>query len=84
MSTKAGYGMWPGPYGEWGSKKSLAASVDKSPKRMNLDNMDNFNDNQSDSDTPLEETMSALDGIVRLGTPCLIHQPYYSMMNKTN
>ncbi|MDF2936573.1 MAG: aldo/keto reductase [Paenibacillaceae bacterium] len=109
ISTKAGYYMWPGPYGEWGSKKSLAASIDQSLKRMNLDYVDIFYHHRPDPNTPLEETMSALDGIVRqgkalyvglsnykpedtrkaaqilkaLGTPCLIHQPSYSMLNRT-
>lgn len=109
ISTKAGYYMWPGPYGEWGSKKSLASSIDQSLKRMKLDYVDIFYHHRPDPNTPLEETMSALDGIVRqgkalyvglsnykpeetrqasrllkaLGTPCLIHQPSYSMLNRT-
>ncbi len=109
ISTKAGYYMWPGPYGEWGSKKSLTASIDQSLRRMNLDYVDIFYHHRPDPNTPLEETMSALDGIVRqgkalyvglsnykpeetrqasrilkaLGTPCLIHQPSYSMLNRT-
>lgn len=109
ISTKAGYYMWPGPYGEWGSKKSLTASIDQSLIRMNLDYVDIFYHHRPDPNTPLEETMSALDGIVRqgkalyvglsnykpeetrqasrilkaLGTPCLIHQPSYSMLNRT-
>lgn len=109
ISTKAGYYMWPGPYGEWGSKKSLTASIDQSLKRMNLDYVDIFYHHRPDPNTPLEETMSALDGIVRqgkalyvglsnykpeetrqasrllkaMGTPCLIHQPSYSMLNRT-
>ncbi len=109
ISTKAGYHMWPGPYGEWGSKKSLTASIDQSLKRMNLDYADIFYHHRPDPNTPLEETMSALDGIVRqgkalyvglsnykpeetrqasrilkaLGTPCVIHQPSYSMLNRT-
>lgn len=106
VSTKAGYYMWPGPYGEWGSKKNLVASLDQSLKRMGLDYVDIFYHHRPDPDTPLEETMQALDLIVRqgkalyvgisnysaqqtreashilkgLGTPCLIHQPRYSMM----
>ncbi|MDB5229700.1 MAG: L-glyceraldehyde 3-phosphate reductase [Chitinophagaceae bacterium] len=105
ISSKAGYLMWPGPYGEWGSKKYLVSSLDQSLKRMKLDYVDIFYHHRPDSDTPLEETMTALDLIVRqgkalyvgisnygaeearkaigilkqLGTPCLIHQPKYSM-----
>ena len=105
ICTKAGYYMWPGPYGEWGSKKYLVASLDQSLKRMGLDYVDIFYHHRPDPDTPLEETMCALDLIVRqgkalyvgvssysaeetlqasvilkkLGTPCLIHQPKYSM-----
>jgi L-glyceraldehyde 3-phosphate reductase len=105
ISSKAGWGMWPGPYGDWGSKKYLVASLDQSLKRMGLDYVDIFYHHRPDPDTPLEETMSALDLIVRqgkalyvgissyeppeaaraiqmlrkLGTPCLIHQPKYSM-----
>jgi L-glyceraldehyde 3-phosphate reductase len=105
ISTKAGYYMWPGPYGEWGSKKSLVASLDQSLIRLGLDYVDIYYHHRPDQDTPLEETMSALDLIVRqgkalyvglsnyspemtieasrilkrLGTPCLIHQPQYSM-----
>ena len=105
ISTKAGYHMWEGPYGEWGSKKYLVASLDQSLKRMGLDYVDIFYSHRPDPYTPLEETMSALDLIVRqgkalyvgisnyenkeaeqairilkqLGTPCLIHQPKYSM-----
>ena len=105
ISTKAGYLMWPGPYGEWGSKKYLVSSLDQSLKRMRLDYVDIFYHHRPDPDTPLEETMAALDLIVRqgkalyvgisnygaaearkaiailskLGTPCLIHQPKYSM-----
>ena len=105
ISTKAGYYMWDGPYGEWGSKKYLVSSLDQSLRRMGLDYVDIFYHHRPDPDTPLEETMSALDGIVRqgkalyvgisnyahaeaaeacrmlrqLGTPCLIHQPKYSM-----
>lgn len=105
ISTKAGYYMWEGPYGEWGSKKYLVSSLDQSLKRMGLDYVDIFYHHRPDPDTPLEETMAALDLIVRqgkalyvgisnyqadeaakaikilkeLGTPCLIHQPKYSM-----
>jgi len=108
ISTKAGYGMWPGPYGEWGSRKYLLASLDQSLKRMGLDYVDIFYSHRFDPDTPLEETMGALDHAVRsgkalyagissynsqrtreavailrqLGTPCLIHQPSYSMINR--
>ena len=108
ISTKAGYLMWPGPYGEWGSKKYLVASLDQSLKRMNLDYVDIFYSHRPDPNTPLEETMSALDLIVRqgkalyvgissynaedtkraakilkdLGTPCVIHQPRYNMMDR--
>jgi len=108
ISTKAGYEMWPGPYGEWGSKKYLVASCDQSLKRMGLDYVDIFYSHRFDPNTPLEETMQALDYIVRsgkalyvgissynskrtraavsilkeLGTPCLIHQPSYSMLNR--
>jgi L-glyceraldehyde 3-phosphate reductase len=108
VSSKAGYGMWPGPYGEWGSRKYLIASCDQSLKRLGLDYVDIFYSHRYDPDTPLEETMSALDRIVRsgkalyagissynsqrtreavailgeLGTPCLIHQPSYSMINR--
>jgi len=108
ISSKAGYLMWPGPYGEWGSKKYLVASLDQSLSRMGLDYVDIFYHHRPDPDTPLEETMSALDLIVRqgkalyagisnypaelaleasrilrrLGTPCLIHQPSYSMFNR--
>lgn len=108
VSTKAGYYMWPGPYGEWGSKKNLVASLNQSLKRMNLDYVDIFYHHRPDPDTPLEETMAALDLIVRqgkalyvglsnytaeqtreasrilksLGTPCLIHQPRYNMMDR--
>lgn len=108
ISTKAGYYMWEGPYGEWGSKKYLVSSLDQSLKRMNLDYVDIFYHHRPDPDTPLEETMSALDLIVRqgkalyagisnypadeaekamailkkLGTPCLIHQPKYSMFER--
>jgi len=105
ISTKAGYMMWPGPYGDWGSRKYLLASLDQSLKRMQLDYVDIFYSHRPDPDTPLEETMMALDQAVRsgkalyagisnydsdqtleaskilrqLGTPCLIHQPKYSM-----
>ena len=108
ISTKAGYDMWPGPYGEWGSRKSLLASLDQSLKRMGLDYVDIFYSHRPDRDTPLEETMGALDSAVRqgkalyvgisnyspemtrraaqilhdLGTPCLIHQPRYSMLDR--
>ncbi len=108
ISTKAGYDMWPGPYGEWGSRKNLLASLDQSLKRMGLDYVDIFYSHRPDPDTPLEETMGALDSAVRqgkalyvgissynpeqtrratqilkdLGTPCLIHQPSYSMFNR--
>lgn len=108
ISTKAGYNMWPGPYGEWGSRKYLIASCDQSLKRMGLDYVDIFYSHRFDPNTPLEETMGALDYIVRsgralyvgissynsqrtrealallkdLGTPCLIHQPSYSMLNR--
>jgi len=105
VSSKAGYGMWSGPYGDWGSRKYLVSSCDQSLKRMGLDYVDIFYHHRPDPDTPLEETMAALDYIVRsgralyaavsnyppelmtraaailreLGTPCLIHQPRYSM-----
>jgi L-glyceraldehyde 3-phosphate reductase len=105
ISTKAGYTMWDGPYGDWGSKKYLVASLNQSLKRMGLDYVDIFYHHRPDPNTPLEETMGALDSIVRqgkalyvgisnypaaealkafailkkLGTPCLIHQPKYSM-----
>ncbi len=108
ISTKAGYRMWDGPYGEWGSKKYLVASLDQSLRRMGLDYVDIFYSHRPDPDTPLEETMGALDLIVRqgkalyagisnytadqtkravailndLGTPCLIHQPKYSMLDR--
>ena len=108
ISTKAGYTMWDGPYGDWGSKKYLAASLDQSLMRMGLDYVDIFYHHRPDPQTPLEETMSALDLIVRqgkalyagisnyapkeaaeafkilreLGTPCLIHQPKYSMFER--
>jgi L-glyceraldehyde 3-phosphate reductase len=108
ISSKAGYHMWNGPYGEWGSRKYLVASCDQSLKRMGLDYVDIFYSHRFDPDTPLEETMGALDYIVRsgralyaglssynsqktreavailnrLGTPCLIHQPSYSILNR--
>lgn len=108
ISTKAGYYMWPGPYGEWGSKKYLVSSLDQSLKRMQLEYVDIFYHHRPDPDTPLEESMMALDLIVRqgkalyagisnypaneaaeafkilqqLGTPCLIHQPKYSMFER--
>jgi L-glyceraldehyde 3-phosphate reductase len=108
ISSKAGYEMWDGPYGEWGSRKYLIASCDQSLKRMGLDYVDIFYSHRFDPDTPLEETMGALDYIVRsgralyvgissynsdrtreavailndLGTPCLIHQPSYNMLNR--
>jgi L-glyceraldehyde 3-phosphate reductase len=108
ISTKAGYDMWPGPYGEWGSRKYLLASLDQSLKRMQLDYVDLFYSHRFDPETPLEETMGALDTAVRqgkalyagissydaaqtaeaarilrdLGTPLLIHQPSYSMLNR--
>ena len=108
ISTKAGYDMWPGPYGEWGSRKYLLASLDQSLRRMGLDYVDIFYSHRYDPETPLEETMGALDSAVRqgkalyagissydadrtaeaaailrdLGTPLLIHQPSYSMLNR--
>ena len=108
ISTKAGYYMWAGPYGEWGSRKYLIASLDQSLKRMGLEYVDIFYSHRPDPDTPLEETMMALDYAVRsgralyagistyspeqtrqaaailrdLGTPCLIHQPAFSMFNR--
>jgi len=108
ISTKAGYQMWPGPYGEWGSKKNLIASLNQSLKRMDLDYVDIFYSHRFDPETPLEETMDALSTAVRqgkalyvgisnytaeqtqrasdllkkAGTPCLIHQPSYSMLNR--
>ena len=108
ISTKAGYDMWPGPYGEWGSRKYLLASLDQSLKRMGVEYVDIFYSHRFDPDTPLEETMGALDTAVRsgkalyagissyspertaeaaailrsLGTPLLIHQPSYSMLNR--
>jgi L-glyceraldehyde 3-phosphate reductase len=108
ISSKAGYLMWPGPYGEWGSKKYLVASLDQSLKRMGLNYVDIFYSHRPDPNTPLEETMGALDLIYRqgkalyvgisnytaeqtqqaesilrdLGTPCLIHQPRYSILDR--
>ncbi len=108
ISTKAGYDMWPGPYGEWGSRKYLLASLDQSLRRLGLDYVDIFYSHRFDPDTPLEETMGALDTAVRsgkalyagissyspqrtreaaellrvLGTPLLIHQPSYSLLNR--
>jgi L-glyceraldehyde 3-phosphate reductase len=108
ISTKAGYYMWEGPYGDWGSKKYLVSSLDQSLRRMGLDYVDIFYHHRPDAHTPLEETMAALDLIVRqgkalyvglsnykaeeaaraigilreLGTPCLIHQPKYSMFER--
>jgi L-glyceraldehyde 3-phosphate reductase len=109
ISTKAGWDMWPGPYGDWGSRKYLLASLDQSLKRMKLEYVDIFYSHRPDPQTPLEETMSALDHAVRSGkalyvgissydaaqteaaadalrrkgTPCLIHQPKYSMFERT-
>ena len=108
VSAKAGYGMWPGPYGDWGSRKYLLSSLDQSLERMQVDYVDIFYHHRVDPETPLEETMGALDHIVRsgralyagissyppdltqkavtilseMGTPCLIHQPSYSMFNR--
>jgi L-glyceraldehyde 3-phosphate reductase len=108
IATKAGHRMWPGPYGEWGSRKYLLPSLDQSLQRMKLDYVDIFYSHRFDPDTPLEETMGALDAAVRqgkalyvgissydsqqtraaakilrqLGTPCLIHQPSYSLLNR--
>ncbi len=108
ISTKAGYDMWDGPYGEWGSRKYLLASLEQSLTRMRLDYVDIFYSHRFDPETPLEETMGALDAIIRqgkaryvgissygprrteeaaeilreLGTPLLIHQPSYSMLNR--
>jgi L-glyceraldehyde 3-phosphate reductase len=109
LSTKAGYDMWPGPYGNWGSRKYLLASLDQSLKRMGVEYVDIFYSHRPDPETPVEETMGALDQAVRsgkafyaglsnysasqaaaavkilrdLGTPCLIHQPKYSMFVRT-
>ena len=108
ISTKAGYHMWPGPYGEWGSRKYVLSSLDQSLSRMGIEYVDIFYSHRFDPDTPLEETMGALDHAVRsgkalyagissynsrrtkeaakilrdLGTPCIIHQPSYSMINR--
>jgi L-glyceraldehyde 3-phosphate reductase len=108
ISTKAGYGMWPGPYGDFGSRKYLIASLDQSLRRLGVDYVDIFYHHRPDPQTPLEETMAALDAVVRagkalyvgisnydheqtrqaqallrgLGTPCLIHQPSYSILNR--
>ena len=108
ISSKAGYDMWPGPYGEWGSRKYLLASLDQSLERMGLDYVDIFYSHRFDPETPLEETMGALDTAIRqgkalyvgissysaaktreahailheLGTPLVIHQPSYSMLNR--
>ena len=108
ISSKAGYDMWPGPYGEWGSRKYLLASLDQSLRRLGLDYVDIFYSHRFDHETPIEETMGALDAAVRqgkalyvgissysaehtreaaailrsLGTPLLIHQPSYSMLNR--
>ena len=108
ISSKAGYDMWPGPYGNWGSRKYLLASLDQSLKRMGLEYVDIFYSHRPDPETPIEETMGALDQAVRsgkalyagissydakqtsvaakilreLGTPCLIHQPKYSMFDR--
>jgi L-glyceraldehyde 3-phosphate reductase len=108
ISSKAGYDMWPGPYGEWGSRKYLLSSLDQSLRRMGLEYVDIFYSHRFDPDTPLEETMGALDTAVRsgralyagissyspektreayailerLGTPLLIHQPSYSLLNR--
>jgi L-glyceraldehyde 3-phosphate reductase len=108
ISTKAGYWMWPGPYGDWGSRKYLIASLDQSLRRLGLEYVDIFYHHRPDPETPLEETLGALDQIVRsgkalyvgissynpeqtrqaarllreLGTPCLIHQPKYSMFER--
>jgi len=109
ISTKAGWDMWPGPYGDWGSRKYLLASLDQSLKRMGLDYVDIFYSHRPDPGTPMEETMGALDQAVRsgralyagissydlqqsaeavrilreMGTPCLVHQPMYSMFERT-
>ena len=108
ISSKAGWGMWPGPYGDWGSRKYLLASLDQSLRRMGLEYVDIFYSHRPDPETPIEETMGALDQAVRsgkalyagissydakqtsvaakilreLGTPCLIHQPKYSMFDR--
>ena len=108
IASKAGYYMWPGPYGDWGSRKYLTASIDQSLKRMGLEYVDIFYSHRPDPNTPIEETMMALDQMVRsgkalyvgissynaeqtaeasdvlksLGTPCLIHQPKYSLLER--
>lgn len=108
ISTKAGWDMWPGPYGDWGSRKYVLASLDQSLRRMGLDYVDIFYSHRPDPETPTEETMSALDAAVRqgkalyvgissysaaqtrtaagilrdVGTPCVIHQPVYNMLNR--
>ena len=108
VSTKAGYGMWPGPYGDFGSRKYLVSSLDQSLRRLGLDYVDIFYHHRPDPKTPLEETMAALDALVRagkalyvgisnydhertrraqellraMGTPCIIHQPSYSILNR--
>jgi L-glyceraldehyde 3-phosphate reductase len=108
ISTKAGYGMWPGPYGDFGSRKYLVSSLDQSLRRLGLEYVDIFYHHRPDPETPLEETMAALDHVVRrgkalyvgisnydhertrraatilreLGTPCVIHQPSYSILNR--
>src|SRR3954470_8688018 len=108
ISSKAGYDMWPGPYGDWGSRKYLLSSLDQSLQRMGLEYVDIFYSHRADPETPLEETMGALDSAVQqgkalyvgisnysadetaaaaqilreLGTPLLIHQPSYSMLNR--
>lgn len=110
ISSKAGYHMWDGPYGEWGSRKYMLASLDQSLKRLGLDYVDIFYSHRFDPDTPLEETMGALDHAVRsgralyvgisnygaettrdaarilraMGTPCLIHQPKFSLLDQTH
>lgn len=109
LSTKAGYGMWAGPYGDWGSRKYLISSLDQSLKRLGVDYVDIFYSHRPDPQTPIEETMGALDSVVRqgkalyagisnynveqtkealrvlkhLGTPCLIHQDAYSLLDRT-
>ena len=82
ISTKAGYTMWDGPYGDWGSRKYLIASLDQSLKRMGLEYVDIFYHHRPDPETPLRETMQAIDILNDLGTPCLIHQPKYSMFER--
>ncbi|MEJ2481046.1 MAG: aldo/keto reductase [Acidihalobacter sp.] len=84
ISSPAGYPMWPGPYGDWGSRKYLVASCDQSLKRLGVDYVDIFYSHRFDPNTPLEETMMALDAqsLEQLGTPCLIQQPIYTMLNR--